>query len=489
METMYSPRDWIGDDPFPWPPTLGLSDGDAVAACFTVSQVSVGRTRSDSPFLRLQLTDCYGTIEARMWDDVDDVADSMRTGSYIGVRGCIESYQDQRQLRVQSLALLRVELDDLFLFLPRSARHPERMDAELTALTASIGDIGLRRLVEALLGPHSEVGHAFRLAPAAKQNHHAFLGGLIEHTLSVTHVCDSLATHYGAGLDRDLLIAAALLHDIGKVREIGARAGFPYTDEGKLLGHILIGMQIVADAARAVPELPDTRLLLLQHLIASHQGRYEWQSPREPRTLEAMVLHYVDDLDAKLSQAGALINAVAAGWTAYDRGFARDFLRHRHDSATQPRQPAVAAPPEPQRPPPREPPSEPVRQPPQESPAEPRRQPPREPPSEPVRQPPREPAPEPVRQPPREPAPEPRRPPPRESPSGPLRAPPAETPSEPRRAPPAETPSEPRRAPPAETPLSRGAPPADEPAADSPGPPADPARSDTGLGTLDLFEN
>jgi 3'-5' exoribonuclease len=323
-----TPREWIGERPFPWPPTLSLADQDEVSACFTIQSFSVGRTRSDAPFLRLQLSDCYGRVEARMWDNVDDVAGSLRTGMYVGVRGRLERFQEERQLRVEELAPLAVGLDDLVLFLPRSARSPDQMDAELSALIASVADAPLRTLLEAMLGAHTDTGHAFRLAPAAKQNHHAYLGGLLEHTLSMARVCVLLADHYGAALDRDLLIAGALLHDIGKVREIGARAGFPYTDEGKLLGHILIGLQMVAEAASNVPELAHSRLLLLQHLIASHQGRYEWQSPREPRTLEALVLHYADDLDAKMAQAGALLGAIDGGWSAYDRSLGRDFLRH-----------------------------------------------------------------------------------------------------------------------------------------------------------------
>jgi 3'-5' exoribonuclease len=332
----YSPREWIGDDEFPWPPVLGVPDGERLAACFSVAHVAIGRTRADAAFLRLQLTDCYGTVEARMWDDVEAVADHIKVGSYVGVRGFMETYQGQRQLHVDSLGLLRVALDDLVLFLPRSARSPERMNAELEAAMASVTEEPLRRLLDVLLDAATETGHAFRLAPAAKQNHHAYLGGLLEHTLSVVRLCDAMVLHYGSALDRDLLITAALLHDIGKIREIGARSGFPYTDEGKLLGHVIIGMHIVADAARGVPGLAESRLLLLQHLIASHQGRYEWQSPREPRTLEAIVLHYVDDLDAKLHQAGALVGAITAGWTAYDRSFGRDFLRHRHEAPLPP---------------------------------------------------------------------------------------------------------------------------------------------------------
>jgi 3'-5' exoribonuclease len=323
-----TPREWVGDEPFPWSPVLDAPDGEPVTACFSVMQASLGRTRNDKPFLRLQLADCYGPVEARMWENVEPVVDLLRPGAYVGVRGCMETYQEQRQLRIEAAVPLRVELDDLVLFLPRSARPADIMDAELAAFIHSVSDPALHQLLTTLLAPATDSGQAFRLAPAAKQNHHAYLGGLIEHTLSVARLCDMLADHYGQALDRDLLVAAALLHDIGKVREIGARAGFPYTDEGKLLGHILIGLQMVADAARHVPGLGEGRVRLLQHLIASHQGRYEWQSPREPRTLEALVLHYADDLDAKINQAGALLDAVNAGWTAYDRSFARDFLKH-----------------------------------------------------------------------------------------------------------------------------------------------------------------
>jgi 3'-5' exoribonuclease len=324
-----TPREWVGEQPFPWPPTAGLADGEEVVACFAVLGLTVGRTRNDAAFLKLQLGDCYGAVEARVWDGVDALLTLLRPGIYVGVRGHIERYQEERQLRVEQIAPVRVELDDLVLFLPRSARPAELMDAELHSLIAAVRDEPLRQLLLQLLGGGSELGRGFRLAPAAKQHHHAYLGGLLEHTLSVTRVCELLAHHYAAGIDHDLLLTGALLHDIGKVREIGTRSGFPYTDEGKLLGHILIGLQLIADAASSVAGLSAERLLLVQHLVASHQGRYEWQSPREPRTLEALILHYADDLDAKLNQATALLSAVDRGWTAYDRSFGRDFLRHR----------------------------------------------------------------------------------------------------------------------------------------------------------------
>jgi 3'-5' exoribonuclease len=213
-----------------------VPDGELVVACYSILELKAGRTRGDESFLRLLLADCYGTVEARLWTDVESALAVLRPGLYVGVRGRIERYHDERQLNIERIAPLHVDLDDLVLFLPRSSRAAEVMEAELRALIGSIADPSLRQLVLALIGPKTEVGPGFRLAPAAKQHHHAYLGGLLEHTISVARVCDLLASHYGPRIDRDLLLAGALLHDVGKVREIGARAGFPYTDEGSTRG-------------------------------------------------------------------------------------------------------------------------------------------------------------------------------------------------------------------------------------------------------------
>ncbi|MGH7443400.1 MAG: 3'-5' exoribonuclease YhaM family protein, partial [Longimicrobiales bacterium] len=285
--TLPGPRDWIGAAPFPWPAVSAIGVGDIFHACYFLVSVQTLRTKADKPYLRLQLQDVHGALEGRVWEMAEQIAASLRDGIYVGVRGRVEVFNGERQLKVEEVAQISVGLDDLEHFMPRSPRDPEIMDRELAEWIASVDDAPLRELLEHMLGAGTDIGSGFRLAPAAKFNHHAYLGGLIEHTLSIVSVCDMLARHYQPHIDRDLLIAGALLHDVGKVREIGARAGFPYTDEGKLLGHIVLGMQMIADAAADVPALSSQRLTLLQHLVASHQGRYEWQSPREPRTLEA----------------------------------------------------------------------------------------------------------------------------------------------------------------------------------------------------------
>ncbi len=326
-----TPRAWLEGEPYPWPALDDVAEGSRLVGCYCVTSKQIGVTKNDKPYLRLLLCDRSGEIEGRVWDEAERINEWVAEGAYVGIRGRVENYRGQRQLKVEAIALLEVAPEDLELFLPRSQHDLDELEKQLDALIDSVRDPGLHALLIRLLGRESETGRAFRRAPAAKRNHHAYIGGLLEHTVSIGWVCSALARHYGAALDRDLLVTGALLHDIGKIREIEVASGFPYTDEGKLLGHIVLGIQMVKDAAKEVAELPQERALLVQHLVASHQGKYEWQSPKIPMTLEALLLHYVDDLDAKMHQALALVAASEKGWTGYDPAFARSFFRHLAD--------------------------------------------------------------------------------------------------------------------------------------------------------------
>lgn len=325
-----SPRTFCGDH-FPWPLIGELSDGDDVAACYILQEKRRAETRANKPYLRLTLGDRTGTIDGYIWDDAERWDPLCVPDDIVGVRGRISIFNDRLQIRVQMLEPLCADDDDMARLLPASERSREQMQRELEALISSVRDAGLCALLRGCLDRETELGRRFRLHPAAKRNHHAFLSGLLEHSLSVAHMCHRLAEHYaiqGVPLDRDLLVTAALLHDIGKVRELRGVATPGYTTEGQLLGHIVLGIQMVAAQARDVPELSEDRLLLLQHLIASHQGKPEWDSPKIPQLLEAMLLHYADDLDAKLNQAARLLGGVPAGeWSSYDRGMGRSFFR------------------------------------------------------------------------------------------------------------------------------------------------------------------
>lgn len=315
---------------FPWPLIGELSDGSEVTACYLVHEKQKRETRAAKPFLKVTLGDRTGTIDAVIWEDADRLDRLFEADDVVGVRGRISSYQDRLQVNVLVLEPLDVSEDDLEYFLPSCPRDRETLGRELDALVQSVKDAPLRLLLERCLGRRSTIGRSFRVHPAAKRNHHAYIGGLLEHSLSVATLCDRLAAHYasqGAALDRDLLIAGALLHDVGKVRELSGGRTFSYTTEGQLLGHILIGLQMVAGEAERVPGMDPHRLLLLQHLIASHQGRLEWASPKVPQLLEAVILHYSDDLDSKMNPAIALVTGLDGGeWSPYDRHLERAFF-------------------------------------------------------------------------------------------------------------------------------------------------------------------
>jgi len=316
------PRAFCGSA-FPWPAVRELADGRDVVACYIVHDKQRRETRTAKPFLHLVLGDRTGTIEAKVWDEAERVDALFARDDVVGVRGRAGVYNGRMELTLTAVEPLAIGDDDLELFLPASPRDRAVMGRELDLLVETVSDLPLRTLLLRCVGKKSNLGKQFRLHPAAKRNHHAYLGGLLEHSLSVAKVCDRLHAHYaaqGARLDRDLLVAGALLHDIGKVRELTAGRTFSYTDEGHLLGHIVIGLQVVSREAEQIPGLHSDQLLHLLHLVASHQGRHEWASPKVPQTLEALILHYADDLDSKLVPAMALLAEVGGGgWSAYDR--------------------------------------------------------------------------------------------------------------------------------------------------------------------------
>jgi 3'-5' exoribonuclease len=307
-----------------------LADGREVVACYLVHEKQRKETKHAKPYLHLVLGDRTGTVEAKVWDDADRLDRAFGPDDVVGVRAKVSTYNDRLQLTVTGAERLEVDDEDLEFFLPASPRDRTVMGKELDLLVETVSDLPLRTLLQRCVGRRTTLGKQFRIHPAAKRNHHAYLGGLMEHSLSVAKAADRLCAHYqaqGAPMDRDLLVAGALLHDIGKVRELSARRTFGYTDEGQLLGHILIGLQIVDREADGIPGLTPEKRLHLQHLIASHQGRYEFASPKVPQTLEALVLHYADDLDSKMNPGIALLAGVEqGGWSPYDRNLERSLF-------------------------------------------------------------------------------------------------------------------------------------------------------------------
>jgi 3'-5' exoribonuclease len=315
-----------------------LVEGLEVEGVFLVQRKSSRRTREGRPFLALVLYDRTGVVDAQVWDDAAAFGVPFAERDFIRVRGVVDRYRDRLQLRVLESVVCRWEELSPDDFLPRSARPPEEMLGELRARIETIANPFLRDLLARLEADRGFL-RAFVTAPAASAVHHDYVGGLLEHTLSLMALVDAVGRVY-RDLDRDLLMTGAFLHDVGKVREISALPGFPYTDEGRLLGHIVLGYEMAMRAADRVPGFPPELRTELGHLILSHQGEYEWGSPKRPKTLEAIALHFLDNLDSKVN---VFRKAVAAGglegeegWTDYVRTLGRALYRGRRTPGKRP---------------------------------------------------------------------------------------------------------------------------------------------------------
>jgi len=305
-----------------------IQEREWIEAPFLVRDKVVGMAKNGKPYLTLKLMDRSGEIEGRVWDRVDELAALFERNDFILAAGKASLYMGKMQLVVQELSRLdesQVELAD---FLPVSARPVAEMVAELRDWVAGFSDPHLRRLMEAFLGDEKWLA-AFSRAPAAKAMHHVYLGGLLEHSLAVAALADDISRRY-PGLRRDLLITGALLHDVGKISELRFERAFDYSDAGKLIGHIVIGVELVEERLRQLGDFPMELAILLKHLLLSHHGQYEYGSPKRPKTLEAVVLNFIDDLDSKINGVQAHLDKDTdrdSGWTQYHRLYDRYFFK------------------------------------------------------------------------------------------------------------------------------------------------------------------
>ncbi len=303
-----------------------IRDREKVSGHFLVQQKQVPLNKNGKPYLALTLMDRSGQIEARMWDNVEQFSDSFDSGDIVELEGAAVSYQGKVQLKVNHLSRLDKDSVNMADFLPTTSRDRDEMLGRMHRLLESISRPELRRLVLEIIDS-PEVRRGFFLSPAAKSIHHAWVGGLLEHTLQVMELCDAAAARYPEQMNRDLLLAGAFLHDIGKIRELSLEAGFDYTDEGRLLGHIVIGAEMVTERAARHPGLDAGTVMKLVHLVLSHHGSFEFGSPRRPKIPEAFVLHYLDEMDSKL-QAFFDVARQEPGkrWSSYQRVFDRYLL-------------------------------------------------------------------------------------------------------------------------------------------------------------------
>ncbi|HEX9023112.1 MAG TPA: HD domain-containing protein [Geobacteraceae bacterium] len=305
-----------------------IKDRAIVDSVFLVKEKITAMAKNGKPYLTLRLMDKSGEVDAKVWDNVDTLGALFDKDDFVMVRSKASIYLGKMQLVIAELKKVAEEEVALADFLPETERDIREMEEELAALIETVADPHLRMLLTAFFDD-SEFLAVYRTAPAAKGMHHVYLGGLIEHSLAVARLVDRVVPLY-PGLNRDLLLAGALLHDAGKVRELAYLRSFDYTDEGKLLGHITIGVEMVREKIAAIKDFPQELAMLVMHMILSHHGQYEFGSPKRPKTLEATVLNYLDDLDSKINGIRTHIGREPENhsrWTAYHRLYDRYFYK------------------------------------------------------------------------------------------------------------------------------------------------------------------
>ncbi len=304
-----------------------LNCEQSITAFFLVREKEIRNTREGKPYLRLELGDRSGTIEARMWDQFDVAVRDIGRDDFVKVSARVEIYRNKPQLALQQLRLAKPEEVDLADFLPYTKEDVAKLYAQLLEYAGSIANPWLKKLVTGIISDPG-IAAKYKRAPAAKVMHHAYLGGLLEHVIGLCGLAKQIAAHYPE-LDVDLLLTAAMLHDVGKLEELCYERAIGYTVEGQLLGHIVMELETVSKAMDAIEGFPPNLKAVVQHLLISHHGQYEFGSPKLPMVREALVFHYMDDLDSKLAAVRAAL-AVDSGepeWSAYSGALGRKFLR------------------------------------------------------------------------------------------------------------------------------------------------------------------
>jgi len=302
-----------------------LREGDRVQDLFLVKAAKLGETRAGKPYLVLTVMDRSGEISGPVWDNAEEIHALCEPGRLVMLTGLVQSYRDKPQLKIDGVISVDSSQVNSADYYPATSHDIKKMASELQELVRSVKDPNLRKLL-LFFFEKSEYWPKFQVAPAAKAMHHAYIGGLLEHTLSVAKAVDMLADHY-PGVDRSLVLTGAFLHDIGKLEELQMENGVvDYTVRGRLKGHLVIGSEMVASAAARIAGFPAELMEQVQHLILSHHGKHEFGSPTLPMTVEAFILSFLDDLDAKMNiteQLRRKMTNAEPGWTDYQRSLER----------------------------------------------------------------------------------------------------------------------------------------------------------------------
>lgn len=315
------------------PRLASLKEGDGFSGVLLALEAAFKVSTKGSEYLEVKLGDASGDLKGFLWDvrAVEGDLDRVAPDAFLWVKGLVNAYNGRLQLRLDKVrAVPDAEAGDLGRFFPASGRPVDDMLAELDARIEAVRDPWIRRLLAALFQEDAALRGAFAKAPAAKRMHHVYLGGLLEHTLSVVGLAHRACDHYPA-LNRDLVVAGALLHDLGKTAELTYARSFGYSDIGNLLGHISLEAQWIQKAVEGIPGFPEELRIQVLHIVLAHHGRLEFGSPVVPKTPEALLVHYLDDLDGKLeSMFRVLADDQDPGrWSSFNRSLERMIYRVR----------------------------------------------------------------------------------------------------------------------------------------------------------------
>src|SRR6266481_2147456 len=302
-------------------------ENKVITSSFVVVSKQIKPKKSGEPYLALTLGDRSGQVEAKIWDNVEEVLNAFEQDDFVKIKGLVNKYKNRFQLTIHKLRKLgetEIEFSD---YLPKTTRDIDELWQTLTDFVASFQNPHLKSLMQTFMSD-SEIAAAYRNAPAAKTLHHAYIGGLLDHVVSLFRSCDLVCRNYPL-VNRDLLLTGVFLHDIGKIHELAYNRSFTYTTRGQLLGHMIIELEMMQAKLALFPDFPAELKTLLEHLIISHHGEYEFGSPKLPMFAEALLLHYMDDLDSKMEAMRIHFEREAdleSPWTSYNASLGRPLL-------------------------------------------------------------------------------------------------------------------------------------------------------------------
>ena len=325
-------------------------ENKVITSSFVVVSKQVKPKKTGEPYLALTLGDRTGQIEAKMWDNVEEFIDVFEQDDFLKIKGLINKYKNRFQLTIHKLRRMQDAEVDFSDYLPKTSKDIDELWHTLTDFVGTFENPYLKSLVELFLAD-PEIAERYRIAPAAKTLHHAYIGGLLDHVVSLFRSCDLLCRNYPQ-VNRDLLLTGAFLHDVGKIHELTYNRSFSYSTRGQLLGHMIIELEMLQTKLEQLPGFPADLKTLLEHLIISHHGQYEFGSPKLPMFPEALMLHYLDDLDSKMEAMRAHFEREAqlnGPWTSYNPSMGRPLLNSaKFLRAEAAEDPVVPAPPEPE---------------------------------------------------------------------------------------------------------------------------------------------